>query len=264
MKFSFRKLFLVCLACAVCGQIGFLLQKKLSQPVFTSYSLQETPPYVVALDAGHGGFDTGANYASLNEVEVCEETVDALFNLLEENDAFIPVRTRENGEGANISQRVEQAVEARASLLVSIHMNLDPSTTQSHGFECFPIPPGRKWNEKSMQFAELVAQGMGQAGHRLRGSNGIRFAYYSGKQKLIVDAEDTRERTLKSFGILEQSMCPTVLIEQCFLSNENDRKQWADTQGCQKAAEIYYSAICAYFDVSETPHPTPEPVKEGW
>lgn len=264
MKLSIRKVFWGCAAFVLLGQAAFFLQNRLSQPVFSSYPLQEAPPYVVALDAGHGGFDTGANYGKWKEVEICESTVDELFRLLEQNPSFLPVRTRNNGEGARISERVEQAVQAHASLLVSIHINLDPSNTQSHGFECFPTPPGRKWSDKSMQFAQLVAQGMGESGHRLRGSNGVRFAYYSGKRKLIVDAEDTRERTLKSFGILEEAMCPAILIEQCFLSNQNDRDQWASEDGCERAAEIYYKAICSYFSVDETPQPQPDPVKEAW
>ena len=42
-----------------------------------------------------------------------------------------------------------------------------------------------------MRFAQCIAQKMGGAGHRLRGENGIRFAYYNGKSKRIVDSTDT-------------------------------------------------------------------------
>ncbi len=207
------------------------------------------------MDAGHGGFDTGASYGRLQEVLICENTVDELFSLLEQNPNFKPIRTRENGQGCPISKRAEKTIAEQASLLLSVHMNLDASNTQSHGFECFPLPPGRKWSQQSLQFAQYIADEMGKEGHRLRGSNGVRFAYYSGKRKLIVDAEDTKERTLKSFGILEQVSCPAVLAEQCFLSNVNDRKAWADEQGCKRAALVYYRAICRYFGVDEAPPP---------
>ena len=45
----------------------------------------------------------------------------------------------------------------------------------------FPTPPGRVWAQESMAFAQCIAQQMETAGHRLRSTNGIRFAYYEGK-----------------------------------------------------------------------------------
>ena len=65
------------------------------------YLLQTQPPYTVALDAGHGGFDTGAE-AIIKELEVCEQTVNALYTLLEQDSNYAPVRTRPNGEDRSI------------------------------------------------------------------------------------------------------------------------------------------------------------------
>lgn len=251
----------------VLGQVAVYLQEFApAQAKVQSYPLQQQPPYTVALDAGHGGYDTGANCGNIQEVKIIEKTVDELFLLLQNNPAFRPIRTRENGEGSSISKRAEKATQEKASLLLSVHMNFDPSTAQSHGFECFPIPPGRTWSDQSMNFAKAVAQQMGLKGHRLRGSNGIRFAYYSGNKKLIVDAEDTKQRTLKSFGILEKVECPAVLVEQCFISNSEDRKNWTTEEGCKNAAQAYYYAICEYFaiDPNQKPEPPKPPVFEFW
>ncbi len=203
-------------------------------------------PYVVALDAGHGGFDTGAN-ALVQERGVCEHTVDALYALLEADPNDTPLRTRPNGEDRSIKERAQAADDGGAQLLLSIHANSDESTHQSHGFECFPTPPGRRHSEEAMRFALCIAQRMGQAGHRLRGGNGVRFAYYSGKHKQIVDSTEDRPRTQKSFGIVERPDCPAVLAEQCFLTNYSDVEQWTGEAGCARAARVYYDAICAYF-----------------
>ncbi len=179
----------------------------------------------MALDAGHGGFDTGAE-AIIKELEVCEQTVNALYTLLEQDSNYAPVRTRPNGEDRSIKERAQAATDAGASLLLSVHANSDESTGQSHGFECFPTPPGRTYSEESMRFAQCIAQKMGGAGHRLRGENGIRFAYYNGKSKRIVDSTDTKIREQKSFGIVERPYCPAVLVEQCFLTNYSDVENW--------------------------------------
>ena len=216
------------------------------------YLLQTQPPYTVALDAGHGGFDTGAE-AIIKELEVCEQTVNALYTLLEQDSNYAPVRTRPNGEDRSIKERAQAATDAGASLLLSVHANSDESTGQSHGFECFPTPPGRTYSEESMRFAQCIAQKMGGAGHRLRGENGIRFAYYNGKSKRIVDSTDTKIREQKSFGIVERPYCPAVLVEQCFLTNYSDVENWTGEAGCARAARIYYEAICAFFG----PEPLP-------
>ena len=103
------------------------------------YLLQTQPPYTVALDAGHGGFDTGAE-AIIKELEVCEQTVNALYTLLEQDSNYAPVRTRPNGEDRSIKERAQAATDAGASLLLSVHANSDEITGQSHGFECGPTP----------------------------------------------------------------------------------------------------------------------------
>lgn len=202
--------------------------------------------YVVALDAGHGGFDTGAN-ALVQELTVCEQTVDLLYALLEADPSYTPLRTRPNGEDRSIKERAQAAVDGGAQLLLSVHANSDESTRQSHGFECFPTPPGRAHSENAMRFALSIAEKMGEAGHRLRGGNGVRFAYYNGKQKQIVDSTDDKVRTQKSFGIVERPNCPAVLVEQCFLTNDDDVAHWTGEAGCARAARIYYEAICDYF-----------------
>lgn len=209
------------------------------------YELPTQPPYTIALDAGHGGMDTGAE-GYLDEVVMCEQTVDALYNLLALDDNFIPVRTRPNGEKYSADERAQTAAQNKASLFLSIHGNSDGDSA-SHGFECFPTPPGRIWAQESMAFAQCIAQQMESAGHRLRGTNGIRFAYYEGKRKFLVDSSDDRVRDLKSFGVLEKAPCPAVLVEQGFITNAQDADNWASPEGCRRAAQVYYQSICQYF-----------------
>ena len=139
------------------------------------YPLQTAPPYTVALDAGHGGMDTGAQ-SLLDEVIVCDKTVAALDALLAADPNFTPVLTRTPEQDPPIADRAKTANEAQASLLLSVHANQDGSR-QSHGFECFPTPPGRLYSAESLHFAQNIANGMASAGHRLRGETGIRFAY---------------------------------------------------------------------------------------
>ena len=91
---------------------------------------------------------------------------------------------------------------------------------------------------------------MAAAGHTIRGGGtktGIKYAYYYGNEKRIVESSDDKVRSRKSFGILEKTNCPRLLVEQCFISNYDDVHNWASEEGCKKAAELYYRDIKQYF-----------------
>lgn len=211
-------------------------------PVYT-----DVPPYTIAIDPGHGGMDTGA-LAIVKEYQVIDATAQKLFELLEADPDFIPILTRTDSDLSN-DERTSIAASAGASLLISIHANSD-SHSSSKGFECFAQPPGRTFHSQSFLFAQLIVNEMSCAGHTIRGDEqktGIKYAYYYGNDKRIVDSSDSKVRSRKSFGILEKAPCPRVLVEQCFITNHSDVQNWATETGCAKAAQAYYQAIKYYF-----------------
>ncbi len=216
------------------------------------YAVQTAPPYTVALDAGHGGYDSGGK-GYIYEIEMTENTVNSLYNLMARDPNFNPVLCRAQGENASRTNRAEAANAAYASLLISVHGNEDRSNKSSYGFECFPTPPGRYYHADALRFAHLLTEKMGAAGHRLRGETGVRYLYYLGKNKKMVEESDTQVRESGTFGVLEKAACPAILLEQCFLTNYEDYQNWATPEGCNKAARIYYEAICAYFGTQPVP-----------
>ena len=110
-----------------------------------------------------------------------------------------------------------------------------------------PSVPGRTWHQESYYFAQQLAQGMGAAGARLRGHSGIRYIYYQGEAKQLVESTYTEVRGERSFTLLEDVNCPAVLAEQCFVTSEEDVARFGSEDGCKAVARIYYEAICAYF-----------------
>lgn len=209
------------------------------------------PPYTIIIDPGHGGMDTGAESIAI-ETDVINKTTGYLYELLKQDENFTPLLTRREDEDPDSGRRADIANSQKADLLISIHANSDSSRSSS-GFECYPTTPGRPYHEQAMTFARLVTKHMRLAGHKLRGSSGeagIKFAFYSGNSKKIVDSSDTKVRSLPSFGILEKSDCPALLVEQCFVTNYSDVQNWAKDEGCKKAAGVYYRAIKEYFEIS--------------
>lgn len=202
--------------------------------------------FVVAIDAGHGGSDRGAE-GIIIESEMTARTAEDLYTLLEADERFTPVYCHEPDEKMNILDRCEAASRAGADLLISIHGNSDGGSS-GHGFECFPAPPGRTYHENSLYFAQLITAQIEATGICIRGDNGIRYAYYMDDvNKYIVESTDNTVRSDGSFGIVDHADCPSVLVEQCFVTDMEDVNLLGDEDGCKLAAEAYYNAICDYY-----------------
>ena len=234
-----RKLILV-VVLFVTGYVGYMVYDAFRKP------------YTVALDAGHGGVDIGAE-GIINEVELTERTVAELTTLLEEDGRFRIILSREAGEGMSISKRNAKFQKKQPDLVLSIHGNANDEKG-ANGFECYPSPPGHANHESSLMLAKLLAEEMQTVGARLRGTEGVRFGYYnSSGEKVLVDSSDTEVYDLDTFGMLENMDCPAVLVEQCFITNEADVEAFGTEDGCKKAAAAYYRAICRYLESIENP-----------
>lgn len=211
------------------------------------------PPYTVAVDAGHGGDDPGAT-GVIVEKDMTAQTAEALLSWLWSDPNYIPVTTRDSYDTtATPMERAEASNRQHPDLLLSIHGN--SAATEAGGFECYPITPGRTWHRESVYFARLLASGMEAAGSTLRGQGGIRYIYYEDGEKVLAEANDLRVREEETFTLLEESNCPAVLAEQCFVTSAADVDRFGDQDGCALTAQVYYHAICAYFGTQpvETP-----------
>lgn len=209
---------------------------------------------VVAIDPGHGGVDRGSEGPGFGEYEMTWNTANALADLLEADGRFTPYLTitEEESQNPNVarikpSERAQRAAAQGAQLLLSIHGNSDSAASTS-GYECYPIPPGSANHDESLRFAQYLTQGFGALGQRLRGADGVRYIYYGDdNEKLLYDDESVHDDP--TFGVLEYAQCPAVLSEQCFITNSADVDLLADEDGCQRAAQIYYEAICSWFNL---------------
>lgn len=206
------------------------------------------PPYTVAVDAGHGGTDPGA-VGEVVEREMTAATAAALTEWLAADPNYLPVTTRDSYDTtARPSERAARANEQGAQLLLSIHGNSAPEGSTAAGFECYPAVPGRTWHRESLYFARLLAAGMEGAGASLRGHGGVRYLYYlENDERRLIEVTDSTVRTERSFTILEDTACPAVLAEQCFVTNAEDVARFGSAEGCRLTARVYYEAICAYF-----------------
>ena len=211
------------------------------------------PPYRVVIDAGHGGADPGAR-GVVEEKNMTAATAAELIRLLQQDANYIPLQTRNSfDETATPAQRAARASEQSPQLLLSIHGNSAANGSTASGFECYPSVPGRTWHQESYYFAKLLASAMRSAGASLRGHGGVRYIYYIGEAKQLVETSHTEVRAERSFTILEDANCPAVLAEQCFVTSAADVAQFGSEEGCRRTARAYYEAICTYFGITPLP-----------
>lgn len=219
------------------------------------YWYQDSQRIRIAIDPGHGGLDVGA-IGIVNEAEINERTAKALFELLDADSRFKPIYTRKFKSDVkySLADRIELANRKKAKILLSIHANSNESK-RTRGFECYASPPGRKNHEESVRLAGIIAQKMGEAGHVLRGENGVRFMYYvktkDNKERLeIKESSYTNvDRTDAGMAMVENPDCPSVLVEQCFVTNKEDYDAWGSEEGSIRAAKVYYDSVCDYFEL---------------
>lgn len=211
------------------------------------------PPYTIAVDAGHGGDDPGAT-GIVVEKDMTAQTAEDLMEWLRADPNYIPVTTRESYDTtATPMERAGASNHQHPDLLLSIHGN--SAAAEASGFECYPITPGRVWHRESVYFARLLVSGMEAAGSTLRGQNGIRYIYYENGEKVLAEANDLRVREEETFTLLEESNCPAVLAEQCFVTSAADVDRFGDQDGCALTAQVYYQAICSYFGTQPVESP---------
>lgn len=211
---------------------------------------------IVAIDAGHGGSDTGAiGIGGVRECDLTRATAQALWDLLEADPDITPVMCRTDwDEDLPAADRAKRVAASDATLSLSIHMNSDGGSGQANGFECFPATADNRYHNNSLRFADFLADEMAAAGAALRGDGGVRYAYYDeANQRIIRERGDTNPEGWPSFAMVNSTGCASVLAEQCFITNESDLAAFASPEGCQTAARCYYRAIRRYYGLSPTP-----------
>lgn len=212
---------------------------------------------IVVIDAGHGGYDPGALDAKeeISEAEINQQVADELAKMLETRDETVKVViTREPGEFSQPMERATVAKTSNADLFLSLHLNSD-ELPDVRGFQCFPVPPGRVYHQESYRFAQIITEKVKATSLPVRGTNGIYYTFYvpngaGGFYKDIFDDgwfDKAIPRREETYGVLEYSGCPSVLIEQWYISNALDMELMNSSEGIQVMAECIYSAVYDYF-----------------
>ena len=110
----------------------------------TAISMAASKPFVVVIDAGHGGKDTGCVGAISKEKDLTLKMALALGRYIEKNCSDVKVvYTRKTDVFLELWQRAEIANRNKADLFLSVHINALPGGKIARGFQTYTLGRGR-------------------------------------------------------------------------------------------------------------------------
>jgi len=228
----------------------------------------QTKPFSVMIDAGHGGFDSGAEgVGGVLEKDVTLAFAHALRDVLQQKaradsmDMAIYL-TRERDEFLRLSQRVQQARLHQADLFISIHAdsihvpNLRGATVYTLSDKASDaLAKSIAENENKAEFigdlppdeAPEVTDILLDLTRRETDAFSRRFAdtlivsLHQGNIKLIRDPH-----RYAGFMVLRAPDIPSILLELGYLSNKEDEKLIADPAWRQNMAQLIATSVLEF------------------
>ncbi|MCM8570066.1 N-acetylmuramoyl-L-alanine amidase [Gramella jeungdoensis] len=229
----------------------------------------EIPPnldrFVVVLDAGHGGKDTGNIGNGYKEKDIALSIVLKIGKALEKYEGIDVVYTRDTDVFIPLEKRGKIANDANADLFVSVHCNAHNS--QAYGTETFVL--GLHRNETNFEVAkrensviyleedyEITYSDFDiNSPESFIGLTIMQEEYLDQSilladfvQKEFTNKLNRKNRGVKQAGfiVLHQTYMPSVLIETGFLTNDHEGAFLNSNTGRDKMATAITNAIIEY------------------
>ena len=161
---------------------------------------------LIIIDPGHGGVDSGAIRADINEKDITLEVSKMVAAILTKKGYKVDL-TRWEDKTLSLQDRVDIADSRLASVFVSIHVNSsvneEPNGIETHW-----------WTDEGQELAKVV--------HTAFAKN--------------VQAVD-RGLVKSKFYVINHTKAKSILVEIGFISNDNERKELLTKERQQKTAD---------------------------
>ncbi len=225
--------------------------------------------FTVAIDAGHGGEDSGAvGTAGTYEKDITLDIAVRLNNVIKQNSKVQGVLTREGDRRLKLRNRVEVAREKGADLFLSIHADAIRNRLV-RGSSVYVLSNRGASSELARRLASQanVSDFIGSIrrenkdddlwetlvdlSQKASSEESIKVAKGILKELNKVGEVHKKQVQHAGFMVLKSLDVPSVLIEVAFISNPYEEQRLNDPVFRQNIAEAIYRGICAYFEVPE-------------
>lgn len=217
-------------------------------------------PFVVIVDAGHGGDDPGAMRGGLQEKDITLDISREVARQLRRLPGYRVVLTRDRDRFVPLGRRVEIARQQKGDVFVSVHCNTHPRPPVS-GMEVYFLTLQGASDREARELADaenaadLVGLPRGEdhpdlVMDILMDLKMTRVLQDSGRlATALLGAADrsgvVAGRRVKQAGflVLKNLAMPSALIEVAYLSNDADRRLLGDPAGRRRIAEAIVAGI---------------------
>ena len=199
----------------------------------------------IMIDPGHGGSDPGAKGPVLSEKQVNLMIATKLKRALEKL-GFRVLMTRTGDTFPTLKDRTDLAKKYKPDLFISIHCN-SAANSGVYGIETYLVTPAGACStaDKTPQSTQFSGNAFDQNNYRLA------FDVHRSLLK-FTGCEDRGVRHAR-FYVLRNSVCPSILIECGFLSNNSEGRLLASNERQNKIVAGILSGLARYAEAVKPP-----------
>ena len=236
---------------------------------YTAHCAEDEDQFVVVLDAGHGGKDSGARGSFSMEKDVVLDITKQVGHYIQNHLPEIRVLyTREDDSFVKLFKRAEIANRNEADLFVSIHANASPSN-RAFGTETFVM--GLHKTESNLEVAQkenaviTLEENYEEHYEGYDPHSAESYIIFSLMQNAFLEQslraaeltqKEFRERARRKdrgvkqagFLVLWKTTMPSILIETGCISNSNEEAYLNSDQGKDYLASAIFRAIRSYYE----------------
>ena len=237
-----------------------------TQSIANAQSSSKTnKPFVVVLDAGHGGKDSGNRGNGYYEKKIALKIILKIGKILESNPNTKVIYTRKKDVFVDLIERARVANRADADLFISVHC--DSHTSQAYGAGTFVL--GLHENQRNFEVAKKENSVIFYEENYEENYDGfdpnnsesvigltlMQETYLNQSitaadaiQKSFVANLKRKDRTVKQAGfvVLKYTYMPSVLVETGFLTNAKEGAYLNSSKGQVQMSEAISKAIINY------------------
>jgi len=222
-------------------------------------------PFVVVLDAGHGGKDSGNRGNGYYEKKIALNIILQIGKILEKKPNIKVIYTRKTDVFVDLIERARIANRADADLFISVHC--DAHTSQAYGAGTFVL--GLHANQRNFEVAKKENSVIFYEENYEENYDGfdpnnpesvigltlMQETYLNQSitaadaiQKSFVANLNRKDRTVKQAGfvVLKYTYMPSVLVETGFLTNSKEGAYLNSSKGKLEMAQAISKAIINY------------------
>lgn len=187
-----------------------------------TYTIPDNSRFIICLDAGHGGYDSGAVDYDGN----CESTENLRMALMLKDEleklGVTVVLTRDSDEYLTLSERCDTANEAGADLMLSIHRNFYEMDDSVCGIEAWI---NSSCPDEDYDIADRILTDLSKE-TEITNNRGVRHGTRD-------DGND------EDYAINSMSSMPSLILEMGYMSNGEDNRLFNDNMSvyCKTIAD---------------------------